>query len=390
MNEDIKTSNSNKKLEPEYGSIKSTVQSINVLLMKLGTLKQFKVTDAVVNKTLDYIANYNKIILVFDIEFHNVVLNSNKEGYIAISKINKSVAAFVREIGLMFIVKDTDGNWNYLGSMFVNCNNNYSGNNIIYVLSKYTTVTDINRKQMEINDSYFNIGEYLNNLGDISEKEKYQLISKAIKRPYVKNVLGRKDFGVLRLFLGYLQNVEGKKFEQTLSNIKRVVKDIPFNITKSDLTSEEQTRFNKQMKIYYQDKQVVERTLNKSQEMDLFDLLLEIDKNTCYLVKGRMDFIALKNSYLQLYKKPCPIKFSYVYDIEIFNKLSQDKYGSATLLATYEGIINTSVYKQYIEKFINEIQNAFKDHRAHNPLSDSLYTLAVALSLNANLLLTLK
>jgi len=398
----------NKTTEPEFGSIKSLVQSIDAMLMELGVLKHFIINDQVTNKSLDYIANYNRIILAFDIEFHNIVITNNKDNYVTINKNNKQVSLLIREIGLMFLARDNDGFWNYLGSMFVNFNNSYTGNNIIYVLSKYATVTEASRQIMEKNDEYFNISEYLNNLSsqtlkvsdsnsNINYDEKVKLISKAIKRPYVKNILGRKDFNVLKLLLGYLpsainadsDNGDSKKFDLTLGNIKRMVKDVPFNITKSDLNASEQVMFNKQMKTYYEDKQVTKRTLTKNQEKYFFDVLLEIDKNTCYVVKGRMDFIALKNSYLYINKKQCPLKFTYVYDIEIFNKFSHDKYGSATLLATFEGLSTTEMYKKYVAHLIDKILNTLSNHRAHNPLSDSLYTLAVAIIINANMFLTI-
>lgn len=376
------------------GNMKLLVQNIRTVLSKLKIRKSkktnnFVVTNETLNKALDYVANFNKIIVAFDIEFHNVVTNP-ESNYLTVNRNNRSVAPFVRELGILFLAKDNNNHWNYLGNTFVNFNNDHSGSNIIYILSKYATVTDPARKIMEKNDKYFNVLEQVNDiiLDDKINKasKKTTNIKNALNKNFVKRVLGKKEYDVLKVFLGYLSESEDeKKFKQTSDNIKRLIKDIPFNITRSALDDKELQIFNKQMKTYYQDKQVITRMITKIQEQELFKLLTQIDNYTCYLVKGKMDFMALKNNYYALTKTVTPIKFAYVYDIEVFNRMSNDKYGSAQLEKTFMGISTSKEYQEYVKILIDKIMDDMDEQRAHNPLVDALYTMAVALTINVNL-----
>jgi len=403
----IKVGEEISKSEFKYSrSIDPLVSNINILLNKLhSSVKPFVINDVLVNKGLDYIANFNKIIVTFDIEFHNVVQSSNNNnnnnktdsGLIGMTKSEKLVSPFVREIGVIFLAKDVTNKWNFLGILFVNFNNDYKSNDVIYILSKYATVTNSSKKIMMKGDEYFNIQEIINKIIQTNNnsqinnlKNKSQEIKMALKKTFIKNTLGNHDYEVLKVFLGYLSsNVEN--FKQTSDNIKNIIKDVPYTITRSALNAEETTIFNKQMQTYYTDKLVVNRTIRKEDERDFFNLLIQIDKQTCFLVKGKMDFIALKNSYYALHKNSCPIKFNYVYDIEIFNKLSNDKYGSAQLENTFNGMSKTTLYKKYIKDLIEKILNIITNDsnsqvKAHNPVIDSLYTLAIALTVNINLI----
>lgn len=390
------------KSEFKYSrSIDPLVSNINNLFIKLNSsVKPFVIDDTLVNKGLDYIANFNRIIVAFDIEFHNVVQHNNDNktsGFVGVTKNDKQVAPFVREIGIIFLAKDVTNKWNFLGILFVNFSNDYKSSDVIYILSKYATVTDASKKIMMKGDKYFNIQETINKIIQTSNdlqtndlKNKSQEIKTALKKTFVKNTLSHHDYEVLKVFVGYLSS-NTDNFKQTSDNIKNVIKDIPYTITRSALNEDEMIIFNKQMQTYYKDKLVVNRTIRKEDEQDFFNLLTQIDKQTCFLVKGKMDFIALKNSYYALHKKSCPIKFNYVYDIEIFNKLSNDKYGSAQLENTFKGMSKTILYEEHVEDLIEKIQSVItkgsdSEVKAHNPVIDSLYTLAVALTVNINLI----
>lgn len=385
-------------------SIKLQVQNIGALLDDLGTITNFVVEDDTLNKAFDYIANHNKILVAFDIEFHNRVSHENSN-FLGTMKNNKFVAPFVRELGMVFLIKNTMNKWNYFGNMFINFPNDYSNDSIIYILSKYASISDPSRKVMEKNDSYFNVLESVNEIvedddddndnesAELSDKQINQIesIEHVLKRPFIKKVLGKQDYGMLRVFLGYLIAAnDNKKFRQTLNNIRRLIKDVPYNITRLQLNDNELHMFNKQLKTYYTDTKVKKRMINKEDQKAIFNLLTQIDKLTCYVVKGKMDFYALKNDYFALYKTSPHFKFNYVYDIEIFNKVSNDKYGSAQLEKTFEGMSGSLMYKKYLDSFVDKILGSFEDQRAHNPLIDSFYTIVVALMINLVLLLSLE
>ena len=394
------------------GSIKLLVENIFTLLKKIGITINFLIEDETINKGLDYIANYNKIIVTFDIEFHNLVENENSI-YQGTLKNNKFVVPFIREIGMIILVKNNNGQWVLLGNIFVNFNNDYLSNNIIYVLSKYASVNDDTRHNMEKNDTYFNILESINQIMEENKKEENKKeenkkeenkknngseitkeIKKILKKPFIKNTLGKHNYSTLKIFIGYLPNVENindkKKLNQTINNIKTIIKDVPYSITRNSLTLTESKLFDNQMNLYYKDAQVKKRTITKNHENELFVLLSQIDKYSCYLVKGKMDIYAIKNHYYLLNNTKCQIQFNYIYDIEIFNKFSHDKYGSAQLEKTFYGISKTELYTKYLESFFDNILNNFEDKRAHNPLTDSLYTLMIALLINISLFIFLK
>ena len=164
----MKVGEQNLKSEFKYSrSIDPLISNINNLFIKLNSFSEpFVINDALVNKALDYIANFNKIIVTFDIEFHNIVKHNKVacSEFIGIIKNEREVSPFVREIGVIFLAKDVTNKWNFLGILFVNFNNDYKNNDVIYILSKYATVTDSSKKIMMNGDKYFNIQETINKI----------------------------------------------------------------------------------------------------------------------------------------------------------------------------------------------------------------------------------
>lgn len=383
------------------------------------------------NDAFNNIAIYNRIIFCFDIEFHNIVLNNKNNNYQnpkvsdrVWSYLNDyqyenkgplKVAQFIREIGILIFAKE-EGRWSYLGYIFKNFPTNKRSNlendtqymsddqNTILVLSKYATVTPKTKQIMEKNDSLFNIHEFINNITlDTLNKKTFNIINDFInKYNYVEKILNKDEFMCIRqnlkllkkLILNNNDNVEQteKQLKNIIKNLLSKTKDIPFRIYGKILDKDPKIAkiFNYQMSSYLKDPLVVDRTLNVKEAKELISMWEQIDKYTCYVVKGKHDIVAINNVTEEYFEKKI-IKFWHTYDIEIFNRISTLKYGSAQLANTYIGIQSSPYYNKgnsyndtdniNIKDLDKIVTNHLPSSSPHNPAVDSLYTIIVALTM---------
>ncbi|ARF10788.1 hypothetical protein Hokovirus_3_61 [Hokovirus HKV1] len=367
------------------------IKILRKFVSKYGSLYKGKFNiDDKMNSAFDNIANNSKVLFCTDIEFHNQVLNNNK--YIvnnnnSDSKIN--IVPFIREIGIIIFVKDSN-KWSYIGHIFKNVENIYD-ENTIFILSKYATVSDITYKVMEKGDKYYNIYEIIANLTiDNLDNKVFNIINSKLSVKYINKIFEDKDYNNIKLGLKILKRItlskkttnEKKitKLNKDLKYAKRllsITRNMPFRVYPKILDKEGKDIYYTQMDSYYNDKLVKNRTFTIKDLKNFFTLWLSFDNEVCYIVKGKNDFIAIKNTMLDVLNH-CDIKFSKVYDIEMFNWFSYIKFGSAQLENTFIGMQN--YFKEYDN--LNMILSNFPYKNAHNPVVDSYYTIIVALYIN--------
>jgi hypothetical protein len=92
-----------------------------------------------------------------------------------------------------------------------------------------------------------------------------------------------------------------------------------------------------------------------------------------------MDLIALRNMSMLIQNED--IDFEHYYDIETFNGFSNFQYKSSQLENTYKGLIETNIYKTIAKPFFDNIIDDIGD-KAHNPATDSFFTIVVAVTMN--------
>lgn len=362
------------------------LDTINILkkLFKNFTTRYriIKITDDILIKSLNNIIDYQKVLIAYDIEFQHTLYD-----------------IYIRELGLIIFIKDDNSEWFYIGNIFINFQHlTKHGFNILeckYIQSKYATVTDSSNELMKEIDKYFYVDNILNELYN-SELFKDRIIYnesvQKIKTNLKNNELVNKYVFKKRDMLDKLEEIETitdyDTVKKCLDNIKRYLKDIPFQVYGKDLKGVYLKKFKEQWKIYSKDKYVKERTITSSKEKEFLSLFIELIPKTCFVVKGKNDMIAVNNTYKLLFKKPNNITFKSYYDIEMFNGFSKIAYGNAQLETTYHGVINTDIYENHVESLFSKIFDSLGNNKkieAHNPLIDSIYTMVVAIVFNMGL-----
>lgn len=131
--------------------------------------------------------------------------------------------------------------------------------------------------------------------------------------------------------------------------------------------------------LYWKDPFVKNRTLNLDQASIFLKLFLSFSNKAMYILKGQSDIKVIRNHYY-LFFKEINI-FPRIYDIEMFNGFSKYLFNSAKLEETFNGLIKLPVYRHclFFDKYI-------KNLKAHNPVSDSFYTIIIAVIINLLLL----
>lgn len=320
-----------------YDKIKSfTKINYNLIIeyFKYGVvdLNIIEFTNEYTNKILDCIANFNNIILCFDIEFQNSLMvndvnNINKFFYEHTSFKKKSFP-FIREFGSIMFIKEN--NWFYVGSLIVNFHNlNTIIDNkyIRYTSAPYSSVTEKTFNKMTEND---------NNLTN-----------------------NNNEFNNINLF------------ELFPCKSKFICNDINAKI------------IYEQNNLYWNDPLVKSRLINNNQSKNFIDILLKLSKKSMCVIKGQTDLYVIKNHFYLLNNKEFPTSFKYLYDIQVFNTLSHIYFSSSKLEVTAKSFIEKKDFPKDFDFLLDNL-------KAHNPVSDSIYTFCVCYYINMLLFNSLK
>lgn len=352
---------------------------------KLSNSLDFITIDKSYNlKALNNINNYKHIMVCMDAEFQE-----------SITKLK-----YVRELGMLFFIRDNNKLYHYIGFIFVNfqsiTKSNVDINNMRALYSTYSTVTKNTLIKMENNESVLlleNIVDPLNNkklfLNHNVFFKKVNEVIEILKNNYIyKNILNEKMKKSIMVNFDYLKMANNfKSVEREIKIIQKKLAKTKFEIYGLYLKDTElYNNFLKTHKLYWDDDFVIDRlniTLNK--EKLFFELFGLISDQSLFVIKGIQDFHACNNT-LKLFDDDIVLNFDSYYDIETFNGLSSQLYESSQLETTYKNIIKTKIYKQFAKRIFDRIIFNVGE-KAHNPVTDSLFTVIVAVTVNIGLIM---
>ena len=318
--------------------------------------------------------SYKPITLCLDIEFQSAIINSNQ--YISTKSIkNDNTAKFIRELGMLFFIKDVSFNIYYIGNLFLNFESltqfGFDLKLIKLIGSKYADVTE-------------DIYHKMNKLEDNFKLSVHDNLSKLKKNYMFRNFLTPNKQNMIIDRIHKLNSItDPDKVNKESNYINKQLNQIQYEIYGKYLKETDFDIFFQLNKLYWEDKQVLSRIKLIQGKYKLFiDLLTNIIDNSVLVLKGKMDIIAIKNSFKLINKTN--IDINHYYDIETFNGISNTLYSSSQLENTYRGIIETDIYQKIAKPLFDEIILQIGD-RAHNPVVDSLFTIVVAIAMNLGL-----
>lgn len=346
------------------------------------SLNFIKINNKHVTAALNNINNYKPILVCTDAEFQSSISNLK----------------YIKELGILFFIRDKTDTFYYIGSIFVNFNSvieyNIDISSLRPIFSTYSTVTSSTLENMINNELPFKLEYVISPLEDkllFKNHNKYlQKIDDIIMElnnnyiyTYITNDNFKKQINTNFEYLKIAKTYEDATRE--LNYMKKKLMKTKFDIygihlQKTDLY----INFLKSHELYWSDTLVKERLKLTNNKEDLFfDLFAKISENSLFVVKGVQDFIAL-NNMVTLLKLNIKINFDNSYDIETFNGLSNHLYESSQLENTYKNIVKTKIYNQFAKPIFDTISKNIGD-KAHNPVVDSLFTIIVAVTINIGL-----
>ena len=360
------------------------------------SLSFIPIIDPKLINAFNNINNYKPLSICLDIEFQSAITTNNN--YIASETIkNDKSAKFIREIGMLFFIKDQKHNIYYIGNIFLNfkslVNFGFDINSIRLIGVKYATVTQNTYDRMNNLENKFHIDALIDPLYQIElfkNTKKYkstikQLISTLPKNVLFNNLLKQNVKDTIIQILQKIKNMNN--FDDVLKELKYIKKQlnsIQYEIFGGYLDNTNQKIFTKLNDLYWNDKLVKDRLriINKKYET-FMQLFKSISSESILVVKGKMDLIALKNMFALITNKN-DLKLDHYYDIETFNGFSSTHFKGSQLEDTYKNLISYEIYQKIAKPLFDQIAINI-GNKAHNPVVDSLFTIIVAIIINLGL-----
>lgn len=344
------------------------------------TDNSFLIEDKKINSALNNINNYKNLLISLDIEFQTFI---NKEDNLLTDRettiTGESISSFPREFG-MLIFQNNRGTWKYVGRCFINFDALYNyektQKDIMeskLLQSKYSTTTDEISKKLIENEEVFHLEKLLDGLEDMDQITAKDKINSILDNQLIQIFVNQQLQDKL------IKLPESDNYDNDLKYLKRRFSKIIFEIYGKYLPLEYKDRFIQQAQLYWDDIHVKERMI-KEREFWFLELFAKISHQTLFLIKGERDLIAIKNIYRLFLGSDKFININHKYDIEVFNGMSHTVFGSSQLEATYKGL---SRLPQFMDNktFFKKIEQE-TGVTAHNPLTDSYFTLTVAIIMN--------
>ncbi len=366
----------------------NTSESIKALIITFFTnyglensLNFIKIKGKDITVALNNINNYKPILLCMDAEFQSSI----------------SGLKYIKELGMLFFVRDRNNTYYYVGFIFVNFKSvveySYDINNLRPIFTTYSSVTQDTLTKMRENEKNFLLENIIDN--KFNEKlfknhkaflKQIDLVVKELNDNYIfTNIINDKvKENVINSLKFMRQAKHYHGIVKELGYIKKQLMKTKFDIYGIKLLSTNlYVNFLKSHELYWHDEQVLKRINLIKSDAEFFNLFYEISNNSLFIVKGVQDFIAL-NNMTKLFNYEMSLNFSNYYDIETFNGLSNHLYESSQLENTYKGIVKTKVYRQFVKPIFDVIGKNI-GNKAHNPVVDSLFTVIVAVTINIGL-----
>ncbi|QKF94345.1 hypothetical protein QKU48_gp0887 [Fadolivirus algeromassiliense] len=362
------------------------------------SLSLIEITDTDMVNAFNNINNYKPLSICLDIEFQSTIISKkdmDKYTYNNNSN-NDPTARFIREIGMMFFIKESSTKWYYIGSIFVNFNSldkyGFKLDDLKLIGTKYSTVNDLTFNQMLKNENYLTVENLITPLQDDflfrskkDYKSKIYHTIKLLKSNYLFNnfLTDKIKDKVINILHNILTFDDFSDVTKELKYIKKQLHNIQHELYGRYLDKVLLKSLINTHKLYWNDDLVLERIkLTYKKENIFFETLEHLVNDAVLIVKGKMDLIAINNMALMLTENKLLIE-NY-YDIETFNGFSQLMYKSAQLEETYNNMIKSNIYAQKAKELFDRIGVTIGD-KAHNPLVDSLFTIIIAVIVNLGL-----
>lgn len=314
---------------------------------KRDTFYFFPVTNNKLREAFNNIC-LKDFLITYDVEFQNILANNNDDFIIGSSQLFDQ-SSFIREIGILFFLRNYQTKeWFFIGDVFINFPSlvkmGFEKDEVRMIDVGYSAVNDKTREKMEQNEENF------------------------VNDNFIESYLDRVN--------------QENKINFILKNKKNII----FEIFRKFLNKNQRRFFDNQWRMYLEDSNVRDRTIKKNDISYFMEMFTSVSKNSTFLVKGKRDIEAFINiaRYLDDFEFEFILSNSNYYDIEIFNNFSRNFFGNAKLETTYKAIIETQIYKENAKSFFDMLRSRIGE-RAHNPLSDSLFTLIVAAGINLSL-----
>jgi len=242
--------------------------------------------------------------------------------------------------------------------------------NIRLLTSKYSTTTEKTEILMKKLEEYFYI-----NIRDFesikNNKDMIKFIPNKQTKELLKEVITTNNYTLI-----------SSKSDDKIDSIQKSIEKISFNLFKNRLSSKYKNIFYKIMNLYMNDDLVKKRNVNPKQYLEKLRGYLS---NMTLVHKEDMDLLALNND-LRKYDVPVKEKL-YHKDIADYNNTLIKKYNTAKLYESYlhlkkDYILKDNKLKEFDENLYKTLQVIMPVIKAHNPLSDSYFTVLVFLIMN--------
>lgn len=377
-------------LVKERERIKKTVIDFFILFHSNKNHHFIKIDNKQFNTALNNMSFHKSLLISFDIEFQHTVVDENKINFHSRKiMMGDEVAHFMREMGMLFFIRDNSYVWYYIGHIFVNLkplhNFGFPRHNLLLVSHIYSSVTSETNKNMQELQNYFHVHQILDEI-DISGEKKIPLDKINNVMDKLKQNYFIQKFGFTKM-IDYFIEIPQKTdriIADELRYMKKKIYQIQFNIVYKYLNNNFKKNFIQAYNAYWEDPLVKERTkFTSGKEEKFFDLFIDVSNFSKFLVKGLNDLQCIENTVKLV--KGIEVKFDkydLYYDISVFNGYSSNFFGNATLEVTYQNLLSKKAYKNLqpvlkdIHKFIGG------DVQSHNPLVDAYYTLVVGVVIN--------
>lgn len=322
------------------------------------------------------INNYKKITLALDIEFQSAIgdpkvyeTESSIKGY--------HKASFIRELGVLVFLHGDNG-WRYMGHVFVNfppiTKYGFTYDDMQFMDAEPCTVTPETEKQMQANEEPFVFANVVR--PHIEEWGGTQGLLQAINdHPILKGLVDDRT----RDRIQGLNDIDPSRLQDELEYIEKRLRKLSYEVYGRDVPKGLQKQFLKQFELYWVDADVKKRLLDREKVKRFMEVFSTVTRFGLYLVKGTRDLSTIRNTW-KLFGEPTEVNTKDMYDIEVFNGLSRDLFGSSQLETTYNGLRMIKTFKEFQWTF--DKVKADAGEKAHNPVVDSYMTFVVAVIMN--------
>jgi len=239
--------------------------------------------------------------------------------------------------------------------------------NIRLLNTKYSTTTEHTEILMKKLEDLFNIN--INDFNDIkSKKDLIKFIPNKEIKELLNKVINTNNYTLI-----------SSLSEEKINQLQKIVDKLHFNLFKDRIPDIYKDAYNKIMELYKKDDLVQKRNVNPKTYLEN---LKNYFKDITLVHKESMDLLELDN-YLKKYNVKLTNKLSYI-DIAKYNDKLKEKYNTAKLYESYVHLKNEYILKNpKLKEFDEKLYETLKTHmpiiKAHNPLSDSFFTVLVLL-----------